>query len=253
MGYAATIAADNPLNWWRCVEQFLPWIPNHGSLAQALSASAPVVFGATGPSSDSLAAYNPAGVCDWNSGSPTLTLGRPGSVELWFYQGIQINQIRWLFAWDGASAGNAGVYIDTTGKVQMRDPSGVDTASAAAISYAVWHHMVYTNDGATAKTYLDNVVVCSHGGQTVGSATQAVYVAGRAEITSQANLCIFSEVASYGAALSAAQVSAHYNAADLKATQPLNNLQGSALAAGGGPPGAGASLDAILRSVRKVY
>lgn len=208
---------------------------------------------ANGPSSDSLSAWSPGGVNDWNSFNAALTIARPGSIEAWFFCPTHTGTVRQIVAWDGVSAGSLAIFITAANKLELVAPAGAPVVSAAVIPTGQWNHVVYTNDGTTANLYLNGVNVGSVGGQSVGSFTGSVYVAGRAQVAGEANLCFFSEVASYGAALTSGQVGAHYAAADLKSV-PLVGFLTPAISIGPGiQPVVGSLLDLIYKAVHKTY
>lgn len=97
--------------------------------------------------------------------------------------------------------------VNSAGTVSVG--SGSTITSPSAISLNAWHHLVATYDGATLTLYVDGASVASgasssaitYGNAWIGQSLAGAFLSG-----------LLDEVAIYGAALSAARVTAHYNA-----------------------------------------
>lgn len=102
------------------------------------------------------------------------------------------------------------VFLDTTGHLNLDLGNGTGIATSAALGLGVWHHVVAVWDGTVARLFVDNVQTTN----TPGVA-QAIPVSPSANIGASPATTLFlsgsvDEYAVYAAALSTAQVAAHF-------------------------------------------
>lgn len=249
MTYLSTILADAPLHYWRladgagCIAHDIGSSPVH--LTQALSARPD--FGYSGISADGGAAYFDSGMSIFHNA--TIHMPIPCTVELWFWPDIVTTALQFLVAWDGASAGAMDIVLRATG-LAAADWGASSSVSAAAPTAQAWHHLVAVETGAAVTMYLDSLVRPA-GAAAIAAANFNLYL-GRNQPATQFFTGAMCEVAVYGAALTAAQVTAHFLAQE-QSGPPISNQAGPFGAGGGSGTPSNASLTEILNAVRKTY
>jgi hypothetical protein len=135
------------------------------------------------------------------------------SLEIWIKRSATQGLEMGLHSWNGTS-GAYYLYLHTDNKIRLDivDSGLAVTSSAALTDTASWHHIVVTHDASTSKLYVDGSDV------TTSAADWAQYAtASRICIGSRSNtFSVFdgsmAHAAIYNSALSAARVSAHYEA-----------------------------------------
>jgi len=248
MSYPSVVLADSPLHFWRLSDGSGQICHDIGS-SKHLLASSFYALGYTGPCSDGGAALTDSqfGLVSGES----LALVAPVSVECWVWWEGTFAGTQVIFAWDNTTAPSL-VLTNTAGVVQA-SVSGCGATVAFSMTSEAWHHLVVTYSGAFLAIYEDGVqkslVACGTAMATshlIGFGVQPVGGGFKAN-------SLFSELAVYPTALTSAQVSAHFAAADQVASVPVHLSTGKIdLTTGGFTSIIGDTTD-ILKSVRKVY
>lgn len=251
--YLSAVIADNPTHYWRCADQGGSFLHDVGS--------SPVLLRTTQISTDAVGYSGPIS----DGGSVDLTLNAtyaqsgtnvpfPGghvSLELLFWPFQKHSTIQ-LFEWL-SGANQVSLQKQNTDVVTMIY-NGVGVVGVHAMAFNAWHHVVGTYDGANARIYLDGAL------ENTGAVANQAAAASQAWLSTnsaQSDFAegFFAEVALYATTLSAARVSAHFNAIDRIANVPVYG-------ASGGLGGSGVSitdpaylsiLQQILQSVRKTF
>lgn len=220
--YQAVVLADNPLGYWRLEDAA-------GSVALNLGSSGQPGQYTTAGVPGNVALWVPRAPAAVASGQavtlPTASfLGlQPGafsaisfSCELWF-KGPAGLPVAYLVEAIGAGPQiNLQIIRNADGSLtaHRRNPAGViATLSVPPLAFDVWHHVVYVRSaGIVLAIYVDGALATSTP-DTVGGmpAADLVCVAGDPTGTNFTGGMI-DEVAIYGAALTPAQVAAHYAA-----------------------------------------
>jgi hypothetical protein len=204
--------------------------------------------GFSGPDSGSWAYYITANFQLASVVNPAAVTA-PYSIELWFWFPYLDGLEHDLFAWDGNVNPTLVLYVDTANKIHGSSP-GSAPVDVAATTPRAWHHAVLTYDSTSTILYVDGAQVATGAGSSSGF-TKTIYLGARAGANGMTGL--LSNVASYAAKLSATRVAAHYNAAALKSFAPIFLAAGSSSFVTVAEAASGGQLDAILRSVRKVF
>jgi len=224
MGYAAVVAADNPVHWWRLADPGGAVALDIGSAA----AKAPMLvstFGSlayTGMTSDGLCAVIPS-TSEIRVASNIIAVpASPYSMECW----------TWSFFLDAAGdaiydigqvGGGArmGFRWNAAGKLEFNSNIGGNPviAQAVASTQRAWHHLVITYDGVTSKLYVDGALAASVPAAPGGVFSAGAYLGETTGGTLRGN-CFVEDVAWYTQALIPAQIANHFNAADQVASSP---------------------------------
>lgn len=254
MTYYSTVAADNPSNWWRLADpggiiaQDIGGATPHAPLYVPGAASSPYL----GPSSDGAAtakAGTSASLYNILNPIPLLNLW---TIETWAWlfsrsanQGIMsLDQV-------GGGGGCAIRYNAAGTLIGFIVGSSVATY-ATVTAPGAWHHFALTYDHVTLRLYLDGAQVASVA--VVVSTSYSVSPRVGEEATG-ANLStgFFADAAYYNATLSAAQLLAHYNAADQRTSTPLYLGGGTYDVTIGASGGIATDLSNVYRAVHKTY
>ncbi len=245
MSYLSEVLADAPLHYWRLADPGGGIAHDIGSSALHLVQYAPSGesgFGYSGPNADGGAWFNRR-ASQLTTDQFAMPLAFPFSVELCY----------WSFGFDGFpclagqdDTGNTGWEI-SSGRTQDRILVGGAIINNAAPGHLDqrWHHVVLTATALLGSCYIDGALKTT--GATVGVAPAAHIltlgaIAGRA-ITLDGFL---SEVAFYNTVLSAARVTAHFNALDQIAQAPVWSQSGGF----GSGTGSGTPVSADLAAIR---
>jgi Concanavalin A-like lectin/glucanases superfamily len=249
--YLSEVLADNPVHYWRLADPTGLLAHDLGSAAFALESSGanPPILGYSGPVSD-------GGSAVVNTDSSALrsygVLGpnaMPYTVECWCWVHDYAHPAtEMVWSWDGV-AEDTRAGFDNNGKVQFV-AGGVALLPATVYTAQRWRHLVMTVAAGAAVGYVDGVNV---GGWVPGAhAAREFIISGRQDLSLKFPGAI-AEVALYGTALTAARVTAHYNAADAVSSQPVATESGGITGVGNSSTLYGGILQQILQSVRRIY
>jgi len=248
VSYVSTVLADNPRHYWRCADPGGFLLHDIGAAAQVTleAAQGSVCLPYTGPASDGGSCAVPT------SGGPItvafLTIASPMSLEVWEYNIVDF-VARYLVAFDGSPTNTFGMSTDAAGHLAC-SANSVNLISATLGVLESWHHYVQTYDGLSQRLYYDGALIAGPMA-VLGpiSGTRQLRFAGNSAGAGVAYGAV-AEAAVYNYALSAAQIAAHFAAANLTFQPPV--FKG---AAGTLDLSIGSSFDlsAVLRAVRKTF
>jgi hypothetical protein len=214
--YSTAVTADAPLAWWQLSDFAGATSATDSSGNSHTGTPASVTFGLIGPLSPN--APTTAAYFD-GSTSKITTAYNPAltaiSVELIVKVPVQLSTTREYVANSDTSNDNRGFAFKlVNGVPTLTVGTGAANGSCAApnaIADGAWHHVMGTWDGATIKMYIDGELANSaafSGTLAAGSTNLAI---GYNPATSAGYAPGFvSQVAVYGAALSATRVQAHF-------------------------------------------
>lgn len=218
--YAAQIASDAPLSWWRLGESSGTTVTdvqgvNNGTYNNG------VTLGVTGALSTSNTAATFDGTDDYIS--VTRTISDDFSIEFWFKstQGIGTgsqwyNAAGLVDAEVGGVTNDFGVSLRSDGRILagVGNPDRTIVSSSSGYNNGQWHHVVFTRTKSTGATrlYVDSSQQGTNTGGTQSLTAPASINFGRLQTAIQYFAGSLDEVAIYSSVLSAADVLAHYQA-----------------------------------------
>lgn len=222
--YPDVVMADAPLRYYRMSEvSGVTAYDVSGSGQHATYVGSPTLgttSGISGDAADKAVTFNGTSqyaTVPLGAGSAALPTGAASatSVECWFKIAANpATSTRFLVQYgdSGVTRGAPGIAMNTSGGV-FAATNGGDTAATAAVSLNVWHHAVATWDGTTLRIYLDGVAgpTATPGALAIG-AHGATIGSGEAHAAGVDFPGVLDEVAIYNTTLSAARVTAHFNA-----------------------------------------
>jgi glucose/arabinose dehydrogenase len=220
-GYAASVLADSPLAYWRLGEASGTSAADAsgnnrtGTYLNTPSLGAP---GALAGDANSAVSFNGS---DEHVNVPYTAALNPSSftVEAWVYPTGGQGSFRSIVTSRDYAPGQAKGYVlyaAPDNRWQLWTGSGGwNVVYGPAVVLNQWTHLVGTYDGSTLRLYVNGALVASSVVAYTQNTTRPLRIAaGRTESPAQYFLPgRVDEVALYGAALSAARVSAHYAAA----------------------------------------
>lgn len=250
MSYLSTVIADSPLHYWRCADGGGTLEHDIGSAPRHLGSLVFAGTGYSGPSSDGGAVQTLANNGFPQSGDNLAARISPFSLEVWFWPLTIPGGAAVLLGW-GAPGANTMLLVYNPALTLNINFNAALVGPAGAFAVQRWHQAVATYDGVTAKLYGDGALIANAAQAGPITITQPVAIGA---IPAAANVFngFLSEAAIFPAALTAAQVLAHFNAADQPLQAPIyTNVAGnqnaiSAVTSGTNPPG----LSDILKAVR---
>ncbi len=208
----------------------------------------------TGMTSDGLCGFfTPATLA--GLGANVVATTNVWSIEAWswpFVFDAGDDQVVALGAVGGANP-VLGFRWNVAGTMQGFIGGVVAVTSPLAYAARAWHHIVLTYNHIALSMYVDGALTNAAAVVTATTQNNSVYLDQNSVGTARGIMAI-EDVAVYGVALTAAQVLAHFNAADLVGSLPVYAAGGVAFAY----PGvsnipAPSNLDLILSSVRRVF
>ncbi len=259
--YPSTVLSDSPIGYWRLGEASGPTAADSSGFSRDLSYnnfSIPGDFGQPGAvfgSSNTGIKFTP--------GSPRPTLSRGNNTDFGFASGQSVSVEYWVKAAPFNSTSNEAGLITKgydSSQVQpwylsryksnnrvdffLRSPDRVAT-STSSIEDNRWHQVVgvYDSSAAEVRIFVDGALEGTTGGVAAnpyGTNSRPFTIGNHLNRAVDATM---DEVAIYGAALTNAQVAAHYNAA--VGTPALSVDFGSSTNSGGGPGGTQAGFQAF--------
>ena len=223
--YRAAVLADNPRAYWRLGEQTGTTAVdqvgvNHGTYSN-------VALGSTGPltgDDDSAASFDGTTAYATAPDSNSLDLSSGATIEAWVKRTkSSVWQIAVGKGGDGQSKNeNYSLWISPFDKAVSFFGNGTTflrVESAAALD-TDWHYVVSTYDNATAKIYIDGALQASVSSTVHLTPNSLPINLGRINAGGSYYGGFLDEVAIYGTVLTASQIGAHYDAANLYDTTP---------------------------------
>lgn len=249
MTYQTVVSADTPLHWYRCSDTGGGILHDVGAGPQRalMTSGGQAQLAYTGPSSDGGSVWMDSNVFAWHNEADQLQ-STPFTFECVVWRHLHSGLVEVLMDWF------AELQITATATVAFSPRAGFTVSTPATISEQAWHHLVatYGPTGGT-KLYVDGVNVVTNASFIVAAnGGHAIAVGGSAAGANQAHANL-AECAFYQAELSAAQVTAHFNALDLLAQKPVSLQNGTINLTTGVPIFTGTSLAAILAAVTRTY
>lgn len=243
--YSAAVLADAPVHYWRCADPGGGLGHDIGSSPIAIhglgtAISAP--FGYSGPVSDG-GSMDLALVGQYaNTGNPITVQTNPMSLECLYWNWQDFNTFCICLQVQSTNQ----ITLLWTGTVWEFVYNGAVVTTNHNGTAQHWHHLVATYDGTNARLYVDAFAA---GPTAVApqAAISQIFEIGANFSLANFGQGFFAEVAIYASALSAARVTAHFNAIDQIGTVPVFQ------AAAGTPGGGTTQLANILAAVQKTY
>lgn len=247
MTYTQEVLADAPLHYWPCASAPSPLIQDVGSAPRVLIINSVYPGGAySGIESGGWAYYITANFQMESVVNPPAVTS-PYSIELWFWipylDGIQHQ----FLAWDGQTNPNLDIYVDTSNRINGVSP-GAALLQAAPTTERQWHQVVVAYDNGGTNLFVDGALIQSGAGSLLGF-NKPLQIGARAGANGSTGL--FTAISAYGSKLSAARVLAHFNAADLKAFQPVFLASGSSTFTNPAAASPAGQLDLLITDVTK--
>lgn len=239
---------DAPYHYWE-------FPSGGGQLVEDFGSTPNVLVGISNPPTGYAGVWDGGLACAFNGigywvADQSEALVAPVSIECWCWVYSFAGADCILINWAGGGANGCGLHLNAARQPRFA-VDNLDIHSAGAVSVQAWHHIVGTYSSGTATLYVDNVQVATIGAGGVLGAADKWSVGGTAGGANRFNGLLASP-AVYHSALIAAQIGAHYTAADDKGVFPAF-VGAPAGGFGGGIGGIPVDLGTILNSVRKVY
>lgn len=208
------------------------------------------MLGYSGPTSDGGSMFEPQNLT-FSSFNALQSLASPISIEavVWVTGTPATNGF--LVAWDGTTAGYAALAFTTALHFAFNCNSGSLVEAATRLTQT-WHHVVGTWDNVNLRLYVDGALAGTTPVAGPHTFTNKLGVGGVPGVSTVTLQSFIAEVAIYSAALSLAQVAAHYAALDQLATPP-SYVFGVGLPPAGGGGGPTTDLSTIAKYVSKTY
>lgn len=253
MSLLSVVEADSPFHLWPMLEEGgritadVRGIPATALVAALVNPMSG--FGYTGPDSSvgsCMITINP----EWLTVTPDfIPIAPPFTYELWLWQHSQRNSFDLLF-YQYDSSGFHGIQMDV--KANNTLEAIVETTScngSTTLNYYQWYALAFTYDGSNIRTYINGVLdhTTALGSHTFNS--QKFVIGNNSSAANYAHSFI-ALPAVYASALSAAQLLAHYNAADQAGSTPVYFQQGVTPTPA---PFSGNDLSQVLKAVRKTF
>jgi RHS repeat-associated protein len=219
--YRDTVVSDTPRSYWRLGEGSGTSATDQRGVAAGTYENGITLAASGALTNDPDTAVNLDGIND-DVSIPNPNISGPFSIELWAYMTGPGST--------GATGYDTLAGYDFTHRILWDSSGGKLLAqfdgnffSTNTVSLNAWHHIVYTFDGSTERFYVDGVANGSHT-TTLPVWNQAFFLG-----TYDHNDYLFKgkldEAALYTSALTAAQITAHYNA---RANPPSSGISGNA-------------------------
>lgn len=232
--YVDIVLGDAPLLFWPMSEASTP-TPAYDIAGQGKSATAggsgTTIGAAGGISGDTSTAwsFNGSGYATFPAATTTALPTGNGAwtIEAWVKFAANPGALAVVASFGAQATGHGGpqIYINTSGQPAASNDVGPD-AVGTALSLNTWHHVAATWDGTNMRVWQDgtNSASTTPGAAAIPNPPTYGTIAGSA---AAAPAMLFTGsvqmVAIYGTALSAAQITAHYNAGHTGATGTVAN------------------------------
>src|SRR5665213_103218 len=224
LSYSATVLADTPLVYWRLNEPSGATAADLGSLALAGTYHSPT-YSAPGAVIGDAAISGAAsvGLVTANDGSLPMN-NDPRSMECWFKTTVTADQ--GIMEYGHTDWTPKGFRLElSAGTVALVVLYGSCTWTAPQLTDGAWHHIIVTWNGTVPVLFIDGVLVpillnglIGFSFQTQSMGTPGLFVGGTTGLTFTGSI---DEAAVYGAALTAAQALAHFEAGTVATTEQL--------------------------------
>lgn len=218
-GYAANVAYDSPVAFWRLDEPTAPRAYDQSGTGTVATYVGGVVLARTGAfvdDSDSAVSFDGSSAYVSQPDNPALFTSGLLTAEAWFKasafgSGASIVNRR--------TAGNIGGFTleaNASGQIQFFVYVGstwYSTITPTGLSAGVWHHVAGTYDGANIKVYVDgqlNAQTAVSG--AANNPSSALFLIGKNAAGGPYFNGLIDEPAVYATALSATRIAAHYSA-----------------------------------------
>jgi len=207
--YRDTILADLPTHYWE-------FPPGGGQLFEDLGSSPTPMKQVAGAVPGYAGVWDGGLAASFNGSSryqsdDLVVNAAPCSLEVWVWLYSWNAATNSMLDWDGATAAQTFLAVSPARTARFQ-AGGVDVFSPAALSLHAWHHIVGTFSGGVPTLYVDGASVAAGAGATALGAARSWWLGNDAGGGSPLNGLLASP-AVYGAALTAAKVSAHFAAA----------------------------------------
>jgi hypothetical protein len=227
--YAAAVAQDGPVAYWRVGESSGTLAHDHTGHGHDAAYVGGVTLGAAGAllnDTDTAITLDGAtghlDASDPDAGDAFAFLGTaPMSLEAWALPTSLTTSYQRVFSHEPTTSPRQGylMFVRTTNG----DPStlslerwmdgGVDQCpTTAPVTQGAWHHLVATYDGTTSTVYLDGTPVAAQASALPLLSTTATLLMGLGTFDPSPFTGSLDEIAVYDEALPAARVTAHYHA-----------------------------------------
>lgn len=217
MAYRDIVLSDSPVDYY---EMETSTGTDSGSGARTLTLSGGVTTGAAGKVGN---AWSFDGVNDYASMATWPSLTTAFSFEAWVKPSLSgVNDTPTVVRRDGTDihllrVRGSSVAVNPGQAEVYADGLTLLSGSSFRVDDGNWHHLVYTQSGNSAKLYVDGVERASGttGQSTFNMGTGAGYI-GAANGSTEFYKGLMDEVAVYNTALSAARVTAHFDAVNTR-------------------------------------
>ncbi len=215
-GYPAVVMADNPAAYWRHGESSGTNANDEVGTADGTYINAPTL-GATGALSgdtDTAVTFNGTDEYVTVPDSASLDLGDVLSIEAWFKRTSAADTAERMVIAKGAGAYALTFNVSSDHKLAFaNDNTAVIVRQTGTISDTNWHHVVVTKNGATVALYVDGAdQTGTVTNSTLGNTADALFIGREAAFSGVFWDGGLDEVALYSTVLTAARVTAHYDA-----------------------------------------
>jgi hypothetical protein len=219
-----------------------------------------LAFPYSGPSSDGGSAVRLSGSIISTGPTFVIAEGNSWTMEIWYWLPWNDQTTRYLFTITKAAGAHAeSLYLQTTDCLGGALPGIGGYNSATLSTPRVWHQAAMTYDNVTLKLVFDGVQLGTAAFVSASTGNYGVAV-GTDSAGTGATQGLFAEAALYPTVLTAAQLLAHYNAADFKAYSPvfggggrIDPSTGVAYSSSASFAALAADTAGLLSSVRAVY
>jgi concanavalin A-like lectin/glucanase superfamily protein len=243
VSYLSEVIADAPIHYWRFADPGGGLCFDLGSTPKHMHAVGTPILGYSGPNSN-------GGSLDLSLDGTFAHTGEliafPGgriTLELLYWPWRQIGTARQLVYWQGTPL-QLALYNDGANWSFIYGNTLCTAAGGVGHTQQAWVHLVGTYDLTNERLYVNGALQTTVAVATMAGSSGLLSTYNPASVIG--GLGFYSELAVYSTTLSAARVTAHYNAIDQVAQQPVFNQAGSFI----GASGAGSPLATLASDVR---
>ncbi len=254
MTYRSVVAADNPSNWWRLADPGGIIAYDSGGATQVpLFVNGPAASPYIGPSSDGAATARAGTLPSLYNVTNPIPLLNLWSIEVWawfFHTGV--DQTAMTIDNEGGGFRNV-IRFEAARSVLFFSTLGASVVRYnGPVSEYAWHHYALTYDHVTLRGYVDGVQRAAIATVINTSAGVSPRI-GEEQGAAGPATAFFADAAYYNATLNAAQIAAHFAAADQVASIPIYLGGGTFDVTLGSSGGLAGDLSKIEHYVSAVY